>query len=43
MPVLEKFGFAATARASFAMYNTKEEVDAFIEGMELVKEIFGEV
>src|SRR5581483_3534796 len=30
MPVMQRFGVPATARASFAFYNTKEEVDALI-------------
>ncbi len=31
-PVMERFGIPATARASFAVYNTREEVDALVEG-----------
>jgi cysteine desulfurase/selenocysteine lyase len=41
MPVHEKFGIASTTRASFYLYNTKEEVDHFIEAWYKVKEIFG--
>ena len=41
MPLMERLGVAATARASFAMYNTLEEVDALAEAVEAVKEIFG--
>lgn len=33
MPVMDRFGIPATARASFAMYNTREEVDKFIEAV----------
>ena len=39
-PVMERFGLAATARASFAMYNTIEEVDALARAIDKVKEIF---
>ena len=39
-PVMDRFGVPATARASFAMYNTKEEVDALVEGIYKVKEVF---
>jgi cysteine desulfurase / selenocysteine lyase len=39
-PVMERFGIAATARASFALYNTKEEVDALADGIEKVQEVF---
>jgi cysteine desulfurase/selenocysteine lyase len=40
-PVMQRFGIPATARASLAMYNTKEEVDALVRGIGKVKEIFG--
>ena len=40
-PVMQRFGVPATARASFAFYNTKEEVDALINGVYKVKEILG--
>ncbi|MFL7868355.1 MAG: cysteine desulfurase [Anaerolineales bacterium] len=40
-PLHEKFGITATTRASFYLYNTKEEVDKLIEGIYKVKEIFG--
>src|SRR5207253_2885668 len=33
-PVMQRFGIAATARASFALYNTREEVDALVEGIQ---------
>ena len=39
-PVMQRFGIAATARASFALYNTREEVDALAEGMQKVREVF---
>jgi cysteine desulfurase/selenocysteine lyase len=38
--VMQRFGIAATARASFALYNTREEVDALAEGMQKVREVF---
>ncbi|MEX1246955.1 MAG: cysteine desulfurase [Anaerolineales bacterium] len=41
MPVHEKFGIPATTRASFYLYNTKQEVDQLIEALYKVKEIFG--
>ena len=40
MPLHDKFGIPATARASFYLYNTKEEVDRLVEGIYKVKEIF---
>lgn len=40
-PVMQRFGIPATARASFSLYNTKEEIDALVRGIEKVKEIFG--
>ena len=33
MPLLDSLGFAACARASFALYNTRSEVDALVEAM----------
>jgi len=41
MPVMDFFGVPATARASFGMYNTFEEVDRLMEGVEQVIEVFG--
>lgn len=40
-PLHEKFGLPATSRASFYLYNTKEEVDLLIHGIYKVKELFG--
>lgn len=40
MPVMEHFGVPATARASFAFYNTKAEIDALFAGLKRVREIF---
>jgi cysteine desulfurase/selenocysteine lyase len=39
-PIMDRFGIPATARASFAFYNTKEEVDALAKGIEKVREVF---
>ena len=39
-PVMQFFGIPATARASFAFYNTIEEVDALIKGIKKVQELF---
>ncbi len=39
-PVMERFGIPATARASFAVYNTREEVDALVEGIQTAREVF---
>ncbi len=38
--VMERFGVPATARASFAFYNTRAEVDALIHGVHTVKKMF---
>lgn len=40
-PLHEKFGIPATSRASFYLYNTKEEVDLLVNGIYKVKEMFG--
>lgn len=40
-PLHEKFGILATSRASFYLYNTKEEVDLLVNGIYKVKELFG--
>jgi cysteine desulfurase/selenocysteine lyase len=40
-PVMDRFGLAATARASFGIYNTKAEADALAEAIETVKDFFG--
>ncbi len=39
-PLMRWLDVAATARASFYLYNTKEEVDSLIEGLKMAKEIF---
>jgi cysteine desulfurase / selenocysteine lyase len=39
-PIMQRFGIPATVRASFAFYNTKEEVEALTQGIQRVKEVF---
>jgi cysteine desulfurase/selenocysteine lyase len=41
MPVMDRFHIPGTARASFALYNTREDVDALVSGIHKVKELFG--
>ena len=40
MPVMARFGVPATVRASFAMYNTHDEVDALFSALRQVREVF---
>lgn len=40
MPVMERFGVPATVRASFALYNTREEVDALFAAVRAAQEVF---
>ena len=40
-PVMERYGVAATARASFGLYNTLEEIDVLIDALNSTKEFFG--
>jgi cysteine desulfurase / selenocysteine lyase len=39
-PLMERLGVPATARASLAMYNTREEVDALVAALHRVREVF---
>ncbi len=39
-PLMDRFGVPATTRASLAFYNTREEIDSLVAGIEKVKEIF---
>jgi cysteine desulfurase/selenocysteine lyase len=39
-PVMDRFGIPATARASLAMYNTREDLDALGRALETVREVF---
>ena len=40
-PLMQRFGVAATTRASFAVHNTRADVDALIDGLNDVRKIFG--
>ncbi|MBM3947236.1 MAG: cysteine desulfurase [SAR202 cluster bacterium] len=40
-PVMERFGIAATARASLGLFNTREDLDALVKGLDKVLEVFG--
>ena len=40
-PVMERFGVPATARASLALYNTRNDVDALVDALHKVREMFG--
>jgi cysteine desulfurase/selenocysteine lyase len=40
-PLMQHLGITATARASFGLYNTRDEVDRLIEALELAHELFG--
>jgi cysteine desulfurase/selenocysteine lyase len=40
-PVMDRFGVPATTRASLALYNTKEDLDALAAGLGKVREVFG--
>jgi cysteine desulfurase/selenocysteine lyase len=39
-PLMQRLGLAATARASFGLYNTREDVDALVRGLHAVREMF---
>jgi len=40
-PLMDHLGVSATCRASFGMYNTLEEVDKLVEGLELCRDLLG--
>jgi cysteine desulfurase/selenocysteine lyase len=40
-PIMARLGVPATARASFALYNTRDEVDVLVRGLERVRQVFG--
>jgi cysteine desulfurase / selenocysteine lyase len=40
MPVMQRFGVPATARASFALYNNRDDVDALVRGIHRVLKVF---
>jgi cysteine desulfurase/selenocysteine lyase len=39
-PVMQYYGIAATARASFAFYNTEQEIDALVKAIHTTQELF---
>jgi cysteine desulfurase / selenocysteine lyase len=41
MPVMQRFGVPATTRASFAFYNTMEEIDVMVKAVRRVLKVFG--
>ena len=38
--LMDRLGILGTVRASFALYNTKEEIDALVEGVRRVSKMF---
>ena len=40
-PVMDRFGVPATARASIAMYNTREDIDALVDALGRVRQMLG--
>jgi cysteine desulfurase/selenocysteine lyase len=40
-PVMDRFGLRATVRASLAIYNDRDDIDALVSGLRKVREIFG--
>ena len=40
-PIMDRYGIAATVRASIGLYNTREEIDALVDGLHTVREVFG--
>ena len=40
-PIMDRFEIPGTVRASFAVYNSENEIDVFIEGIDKVKKMFG--
>jgi cysteine desulfurase/selenocysteine lyase len=41
MPVMQRFGVPATTRASFAFYNTVQEIDVLVRAIQRVLKVFG--
>ena len=39
-PLMDRFGVPATARASLAFYNTRDEIDVLVKGIDRVLEVF---
>ena len=40
-PVMDRYGIAATIRASLGIYNTRDDIDALVRGLHRVREVFG--
>jgi cysteine desulfurase / selenocysteine lyase len=40
MPLMQRFGVTSTCRASFALYNTLDEVDALADALERAQSCF---
>jgi cysteine desulfurase/selenocysteine lyase len=40
-PVMQRFGLDATVRASLALYNTRDDVDALVAALQKVRKVFG--
>jgi cysteine desulfurase/selenocysteine lyase len=40
-PLMHRFGVPGTVRASLALYNTRDDVDALVAGLRKVQQIFG--
>ncbi|HZK15017.1 MAG TPA: aminotransferase class V-fold PLP-dependent enzyme, partial [Solirubrobacterales bacterium] len=40
-PLMDRLGVAATARASFGVYTTPEEIDRMVEGLHDARKVFG--
>jgi cysteine desulfurase/selenocysteine lyase len=40
-PVMQRFGIPATVRASFAFYNTADEIEVLVRGVERARKVFG--
>jgi cysteine desulfurase / selenocysteine lyase len=40
-PVMDRYGVAATIRASLAIYNTRDDIDALVTSLDRVREVFG--
>ncbi len=39
-PLMRRLGIEGTCRASFALYNTRHDIDALVEGIKRVKQMF---
>ena len=39
-PLMQRLGIQGTVRASFALYNTKEEIDVLVDGIKRVSRMF---